>query len=165
MTFSRYRCNFFCQTAKCFLATLADCYASFTFIFMKNASLILIRLALGTSLFVHGLVRLPAISKFVSKMQSDFAETMLPKFLVTPMAWLIPISELVFGTLFLMGLLTRIAAIGNGILMIVLVAGSCFLENWDALPSQFLHLALGVVIIEFFDKRQRGSLDYAFAKA
>ncbi len=55
------------------------------------------RVGLGVNLFFHGVVRMPSLGGFVKGMETEFAESLLPMFMVTPMAYVIPITELVIG--------------------------------------------------------------------
>jgi len=117
----------------------------------------LARLALGVNLLLHGFVRLPKLSGFVSGMEKQFFGSMIPGFLVTPMAWLIPPVELVLGAMLILGLWTRAALIGSAVLMIVLISGCCLIENWSAVGSQMVYVLFICLLIYRLDDN-RGTL-------
>lgn len=126
---------------------------------MKTISVLLLRLSIGASLFIHGLVRLPKLASFATATIQSFEDTMLPEFMVIPLGYVIPIAELILGFLILIGFRTVAASVGVGLLMIVLIIGSCFQENWGALPSQFLHIVFAICVIEFYPKSNILSVD------
>ncbi|MDF1816768.1 MAG: DoxX family membrane protein [Verrucomicrobiales bacterium] len=113
----------------------------------KQLAFVLARLALGANLFFHGVVRLPKLQGFVGGMEATFQDSMIPSFLVTPMAWLIPIVEFVLGLLLLLGIATRYALVGVVLLMILLITGCCLVENWAALNSQMILVILSCAMI------------------
>jgi len=118
---------------------------------LNNSELayLLVRLGLGVNLFFHGLVRLPKLSGFVQYMEKNFAESMLPSFLVTPMAYAIPLLEFVLGLMLLLGLKTKLALVGTAALMMTLVTGCCVIENWGPLDSQMSLLVIAAALIVF----------------
>lgn len=122
-------------------------------------SFLLLRLAVGMSMFGHGLVRLPKLSEFSAGMVADFQESMIPEILVLPMTYVIPIAELIIGILLLLGLFTRLVLIAGGVLMIVLIFGVSMVENWGALPSQMIHSLFFAGLIPFLSHNVY-SLDY-----
>lgn len=113
----------------------------------KNIAFLLARLAVGASMFGHGLVRLPKLAGFSQWMQEVFKDSMMPAALVTPFSYLLPIAEFVSGFLLLIGLLTRPAIILGSIAMIALILGSCLVEKWDWIPSQLIHVAFFSVLL------------------
>jgi thiosulfate dehydrogenase [quinone] large subunit len=116
---------------------------------MNTTSFLLLRLAIGASMFGHGLVRLPKLSGFSNWMVGTFEKSMLPKAMVTPFSYLLPIAEFTIGLLLLSGLFTKPALIAGGLVMIILILGSCFIENWEILPSQLIHAAFFAVLLQF----------------
>lgn len=116
---------------------------------MNQISYLIIRLSVAISLFGHGLVRLPKLESFSEGMLKEFEHSMLPSVLVMPLSYGIPIAEFVFGLLLLIGLFTRFSAIGSAVLMLLLMFGTCMVENFGALPSQFLHAGFCAILIHF----------------
>lgn len=116
---------------------------------MNTTSFLLLRLAIGASMFGHGLVRLPKLSGFSNWMVGTFAKSMLPKAMVTPFSYLLPIAEFTIGLLLISGLFTKPALIAGGLVMILLILGSCMIENWEILPSQLIHAAFFALLLQF----------------
>lgn len=107
------------------------------------------RSAIGISLLGHGLVRLPKIAAFSHWMAGTFKQAMIPQTMVVPFGYILPFAEFGIGLLLLLGLLYRQALIAGGIVMGLLIFGSCMVENWDAIPSQLIHVAFFVILLQF----------------
>jgi thiosulfate dehydrogenase (quinone) large subunit len=116
---------------------------------MNSTSYLLIRLAIGMSAFGHGVVRLFKLSGFSRGMVATFQKSYIPEALVVPFSYILPFAELIVGLLLLIGLFTREAAIAGAVLMILLIFGSTSIENWDAIPTQLIHIAFLVVVLQF----------------
>jgi thiosulfate dehydrogenase (quinone) large subunit len=120
---------------------------------------LLLRLTIGTSLFGHGLVRLPKLSAFHAQMMSEFKASILPTFLVSPSVYVLPFVELAAGVLLLAGALTRVAAVVGGLVMIVLVFGATSIEHFNVIGEQLLHAILLAAVVAF-RSHNRYSVDY-----
>lgn len=116
---------------------------------MNKTAYLLCRLVIGTSMFGHGLVRIPKLAGFSKWMVGNFQKSMLPEALVVPFSYVLPFVELLTGVLLLLGLFTRQAAIAGAVLMCVLIFGSAMIENWDIIPSQLLHAAFFIILLQF----------------
>lgn len=116
---------------------------------MNKNSFLIVRLAVAASMLGHGLVRLPKLNGFSEWMVSSFEKSMLPSALVTPFSYILPIAEFVIGLLLVIGLFTRISLIAGGFMMVILIFGSAMVENWEAMPSQFIHAAFFAVLLSF----------------
>ncbi|WEK36064.1 MAG: DoxX family protein [Candidatus Pseudobacter hemicellulosilyticus] len=116
---------------------------------MNPVSFFLLRIGIGISMFGHGLVRLPKLRGFSAWMVGSFEKSMLPPALVVPFSYMLPLAEFIVGLFVLLGLFTRQAAIAGGALMLLLLFGTTMVENWEALPSQLIHLAFFAVLIQF----------------
>jgi len=116
---------------------------------MNTISFLLLRLAIGASFFGHGLIRLPKLAAFSDGMINTFKKSMLPELLVTPFSYVLPVAEFVIGLLLLSGLFTKASAIAGSVVMLVLIFGTCMIENWEALPSQLIHIAFLVTLLQF----------------
>jgi thiosulfate dehydrogenase [quinone] large subunit len=108
---------------------------------------LLLRLAIGVSMFGHGLVRLPKLDKFSAWMTGSFEKSMLPHALVVPFSYALPILEFLIGLLLIIGLFTRQTLIGGALVMILLIFGTAMIENWDAIPSQLIHIAFFAILL------------------
>ena len=116
---------------------------------MNTTSFLLLRLAIGVSFFGHGLVRLPKLGGFSQWMVGAFAKSMLPRALVVPFSFLLPIAEFVIGILCIAGLFTGPALVGGCIVMILLILGCCLIENWEPIASQLIHIAVLALLLNF----------------
>lgn len=108
---------------------------------------LLLRLAIGCSMFGHGLVRLPKLDKFSAWMVQSFEKSMLPSALVLPFSYVLPVAEFLIGLALILGLFTRYALVAGSIVMILLIFGTTMIENWEALPSQLIHVAFFAVLL------------------
>jgi len=107
------------------------------------------RLATGLSFFGHGLVRLPKLNGFSNWMVEQFSKSMLPEVLVMPFSYALPILEFVSGLMILIGLFTRQGLILAGAISLVLIFGTTMIENWEALPSQLIHVAFLSMLLAY----------------
>ena len=131
---------------------------------MKTTSYIFLRLAAGASMFGHGLVRLPKLQSFSTWMAGTFQQSLLPEFLVRPFGYCLPFLEFVVGILLLSGLYTRAALWAGSLAMILLIFGTCMIENWEALPSQLIHQALFALLLQY-EKSNGWALDRLLSKS
>lgn len=116
---------------------------------MKPLPYLLLRLLLGISFFGHGLVRLPKLNMFSGWMVKTFENSMLPQALVLPFSYVLPFAELITGALLLIGLLTWYALIVAACIAIILIFGSCLIEEWGSIPSQLLHGGMAALLLNF----------------
>lgn len=118
---------------------------------METTSFLLLRLAVAISMFGHGLVRLPKLGTFSKWMIGSFENSMLSKFIVTPFSYILPIAEFTIGLLLILGLLTKPSLVAGGFVMLALLFGTSMIENWEAIPSQLIHLAIFALLLHFID--------------
>ncbi len=130
---------------------------------MKANAYFIARLTIGATIFGHGLVRVPKIGEFARGTAESFEKSILPAAVVLPFGYLIAIAELIIGLLVLTGLFTRQASFAGGILMVLLIAGTCLIENWGAIPSQLLHAAFFILLLQFEGSNNR-SIDNLLKK-
>jgi len=123
---------------------------------MNTYSFLILRLAIGVSMFTHGLVRLSKLTAFSAWMVNSFKESLLPEIVVTPFSYALPVAEFTIGLLLLLGLFTKQAAFAGAIVMMMLLFGTGMIENWEAVPSQLIHAAFFSVLLHFI-----GSNKYA----
>ena len=118
---------------------------------MNTYSFLMLRLAIGLSMFGHGLVRLGKLSGFSKWMVGNFQNSILPEALVIPFSYALPILEFCVGLLLIIGLFTKKALLLGALIMLLLIFGTTLIENWDALPSQLIHLAFFAVLLNFIN--------------
>jgi len=115
----------------------------------RAVAYLLIRLTIGTSLFGHGLVRLPKLGAFHSQLIAEFKTSTLPTILVSACSYALPFAELITGVLLLAGALTQAAAVAGGSVMIVLVFGSTTIEHFNVIGDQLIHASLLAAVLAF----------------
>jgi len=98
-----------------------------------------LRLAIGMSMFIHGLGRLPKLSEFTQATVKLFVGSPLPAFAVTAFARITPPVELGIGLLVLFGFATRLGLTLGGLWMVVLIFGSTLIEKYDAVGIQLIY--------------------------
>ncbi|GGB78693.1 hypothetical protein GCM10007424_18560 [Flavobacterium suaedae] len=103
------------------------------------------------SFFGHGLVRMPKLEMFSGWMVKSFENSLLPTAIVQPFSYILPFAELFTGVLLLFGLFTRQAAIAGSCIILSLILGSALIEQWDALPTQFLHGLFLLIVLNFIE--------------
>jgi thiosulfate dehydrogenase [quinone] large subunit len=99
----------------------------------------LLRLALGMSMLIHGVARIPKVSAFVTATTKMFADTPLPNFAVAAFARVTPFVELLIGVSLVVGLFTRSGLISGGIWMVLLIFGSTLIEKYDIVGIQLIY--------------------------
>jgi len=115
----------------------------------KQLAYFLARITLGINFFIHGLVRIPKLSQFAEGVLGGFEGSILPAMLVEPIAYAIPFIELILGAMILLGVFSRKALTASAILMIILITGSAFKEDWGAVGTQMLY-ALYIFFLIFY---------------
>ena len=116
---------------------------------MSTTTFLLLRLGIAASMFGHGLARLPKLTVFSSWMLGSFEKSILPKVLMLPFSYVLPVAEFTVGLLLLLGLFTRPALLAGGWIMLILIFGTAMTENWEAIPSQLIHLAFFALLIQY----------------
>ena len=117
----------------------------------KTLALHLMRISFGINYFFHGLVRLPNLDKFIGHMEAMFETTLIPGFLVTPVAYIIPFAEIIIGFLLILNKFTKETIIATFGLMNVLIIGSCFAQKWDNVGLQTFYLGFLFILLYFMN--------------
>lgn len=125
---------------------------------------VLARLAIGLSMFGHGIIRIPKLTAFSEGMVEQFAGSPLPQFLVLPFSYVLPFLELTTGLLLLLGWRTREGLLLGAAVMLALIFGTGMIENWGSLPSQLIHAAYFAVLLVFVDRYNGYSVDTGFSR-
>ena len=107
----------------------------------------LARIGLGMDMALHGMTRLPQLATFVATLEKQFANTFLPQPLVTFAAYAIVFSESAIGVALILGLFVRLALVGNAMLMIILLFGTCLVMNFTVAATQLLYMAYITVLL------------------
>ena len=116
---------------------------------MNKLTYLVLRLGIGMSMFGHGFVRMFKLKGFSEWMMTQFNKSILPAELVAPFSYVLPFLELITGILLLTGLFTKQALLLGSAVMIILIFGTTMIENWDAIPTQLIHIAFFAVLLQF----------------
>jgi len=102
---------------------------------------LVVRIAMGLSLLMHGSVRVPKWAAFSMQTADSFKATILPEAFVYGFASLIIVTEICSGTFLLLGSkFTRIGCALAITMMGLLMFGSAMIENWMAVMNQVVHV-------------------------
>ena len=117
------------------------CYIIFVFTKFTNSQLAFFfgRLLYGVNFFAHGLVRIPKLNKFMEWILNEFKDTMIPKVLLEPYAFLLVFLELVVGVSLVFGFKTRFFLIISNLILISLSFGACIQEAWPRVGVQMVY--------------------------
>ena len=121
----------------------------------KTLAVHLFRISFGINYFFHGVVRIPNLEKFVMGMQNTFQDTLLPKFLITSLAYTIPFTEIIIGILLLLNKFTRETIMATFILMNLLVVGSSFVQKWDLVGLQATYIGFLFLLLYFINDNKK----------
>lgn len=116
-----------------------------------SSTFLLLRLAIGMSMFGHGFVRVFKLAKFSEWMLGKYQNAMLPIAIVKPFSYALPIIELVIGILIIIGLFTRQALLVGGLTMVILIFGSSMVEDWGGIPSQMIHTFFFAILLSYLN--------------
>jgi thiosulfate dehydrogenase (quinone) large subunit len=123
---------------------------------------LLLRLGLGLDFLAAGRSKLH--TAWVTETVGQFRGTLLPAPAVQAFATVLPYAQVVSGAAVALGLFTRPAACGLGVLLLLLTFGQLVLgEPLLSLWSMFVYL-LAVVAVLGLPARNRFSLDYLLAR-
>ncbi|WP_413560497.1 DoxX family membrane protein [Bdellovibrio sp. HCB209] len=118
----------------------------------QDLAVSILRIALGINIFLHGVVRFGAnYSKFITWITDTFKDAPLPTWSVVAFAYAIPPVEATVGLLLIFGVFmlpTMLTGLG---LMIVLMAGSCLIQNWEIVGLQMIYILLYTTVLFFFN--------------
>ena len=125
---------------------------------------LVVRVGYGVNIALHGLTRIPKFSEFAAQTQHEFAATILPPALVNLSCYGIVAMETVTGLRILFGLWTRVALVGNGALLWILLFGTCLVQNWNVAGSQLIYLGVVGALLATL-RYNHFSLDQVLAKS
>ncbi|AUD02053.1 DoxX family protein [Spirosoma pollinicola] len=102
---------------------------------------LVIRIGLGVNMLMHGLVRLPKLTAFVTKTEVGFATTILPTLLTRAFLYTLPFVELTIGILILLGgQLTKWGYFAGGLVISLLLFGTTLKEDWSGAGLQMTYI-------------------------
>lgn len=102
---------------------------------------LVMRIGLGITMLMHGLVRIPKLSQFVSKMGAGFAHTILPGMLTKAFLFTLPFVELTSGILILLGgQFSKWGYFIGGLTIGALLFGTTLKEDWTTAGTQLIYV-------------------------
>ncbi len=116
---------------------------------MEKIVYLILRLTLGISGLMHGVVALLDLRQYTDNFVLLFEQTFLPNDFVLAFGYALPFLEFVIGLFLIFGFFTRRIAIIGSFLMLLLLIGSSIIKDWASYPSQFLHIAFYGLLIQF----------------
>lgn len=125
---------------------------------MSNNQLaqLVIRIGLGINMVMHGLVRIPKLSAFVTKTEAGFASTLLPTILTRAFLYTLPFIELAIGIMILLGgQFTKWGYFAGGLTMGVLLFGTALKEDWSGAGSQMIYVVAFYLALRGLDMSGR----------
>jgi len=105
----------------------------------QQTAFALLRITMGVNVLGHGLVRFSKLNRFRDWMVTTFQDSLIPSFAVTAWGSVLPFLEFGIGLLLILGLFTYRASIAGAIVIIILLFGSCLIENWDWAGMQMIY--------------------------
>jgi thiosulfate dehydrogenase [quinone] large subunit len=114
----------------------------------------LFRVTIGVNMFFHGFMRpFTGLSAWEQPLAATFADTYLPMPLVHLVLYSLPFYEMVLGAMLVLGLFTRVAAIGGAVMMLGLLYGNTAKQDWGTVGNN-MHYTLyfaGMLALQRFD--------------
>jgi thiosulfate dehydrogenase (quinone) large subunit len=113
----------------------------------RKLAYLVLRSALGLSILMHGLVRLPRLNAFADGLVKAFSDTPLPALVVRPFALVLVFVEAIVGLLVLLGLWTRAALLVGSAAMAALIFGTALRWEWNTLAIQLLYAGIYAALL------------------
>ena len=113
-----------------------------------------LRLAIGMSMLIHGLGRLPKYSAFVESTVKLFAGSPLPVFAVKAFAQITPPVETMIGLLVVLGLATWLGLTLGSLWMVLLIFGSALIGNFYPVAIQLLYSLIFFLLLQHLEKNK-----------
>lgn len=117
----------------------------------KTLAVHLFRISFGINFLFHGLVRLPNLKAFVTKVLEVFQNSPLPNVFITPIAYGIPFIELFIGAFLIINKFTRHTIVVTFGLMNLFIIGSSFAQRWELVGLQATYIGFLFLLYYFMD--------------
>ena len=110
----------------------------------RALAVLLLRLALGLDILLHGVTRLfiGGLNAFVNSTAAQFQHAVLPMWQVRAFATAIPFLEFAIGLLLIAGFALRWTLVAGAVLMVALEFGTAIRSDWQVVSSQLLYSLL-----------------------
>lgn len=114
----------------------------------------MLRLAIGMSMLIHGLGRVPKYSAFVEATVKQFAHSPLPMAVVAAFAGMTPPVETVIGLLVFFGFRTWLGLAAGSLWMVFLIFGSTLIENYNIVAIQLFYSLIFCYLQQHLDQNE-----------
>ena len=115
------------------------------------------RIGLGVNMLMHGLVRIPKLTAFVTKTAAGFAQTILPPVLTKAFLYTLPFVELTTGILILLGgQFSRWGYLLGSLVIGALLFGTTLKEDWNGAGTQMIYVIAFYLALRGLDEPGRG---------
>ncbi len=122
---------------------------------MRSMGLALLRWGIGLRLLVSGLAKVGDLGGFVNgSILPAFAETILPKWMLVPYAYALPVVELLLGALLILGLFRCVSLFLSGLTFLSLAFGQMLLKQHATVLDILVYLAMTAALL-FFGEHDR----------
>ncbi|WP_051360166.1 hypothetical protein [Adhaeribacter aquaticus] len=122
----------------------------------KFSALFILRLGLGINMLMHGLVRLPKLEAFASKMAAGFEGTLLSETVVKAFLMVLPFLEFITGLLILFGgRLGRYGLVACGLILSFLLFGTTLKEDWSGAGNQLIYVIATAYGLALYDQQEK----------
>jgi thiosulfate dehydrogenase [quinone] large subunit len=119
----------------------------------KLSALLFLRIGLGINMLMHGLVRIPHLEVFASKMSEDFENTFLPTGIAKCFLYILPFLETSTGILILIGgKWTRNGLVLGVILLCMLMFGTTLKQDWNTAGTQLIYIIAFAYGLNLYDQ-------------
>jgi thiosulfate dehydrogenase (quinone) large subunit len=109
---------------------------------------VMLRLAFAFNVMMHGVSRiLTGPGEFAFKLQTQFANSMLPAAAVHLFGVMLPGVETLLGLLILIGLRTRVALVAAILQLMMLTFGSAMIQDWPGAGTQLIYSTIASALI------------------
>lgn|SRR5690606_35731646 len=117
----------------------------------RFSALLFLRIALGLNMLMHGLVRIPSLETFATKMAVGFHGTPIPGIAAKYFLYALPFAELITGILILSGKWTRTGLVAGVIILCVLMFGTTLKQDWDTAGTQLIYIVAFAYSLNLYD--------------
>lgn len=119
----------------------------------RSVAYALLRIAVGFVFLFYGIEKLRSgILPFAQGLEKDFAKTWLPSATVYFFGLVLPFLEVIIGTLLILGLFTRLAAVFGGIVLTVLTTGLVIAGNSGGVAHNLIYSIIFFLLLYHADE-------------
>jgi len=108
----------------------------------------LFRVTLGVNMFFHGFMRIISdTGAWVDSQVALFTESFLPTLWVTAFLYVLPVFEVILGTLLALGLFTYWMSVAGALMMLVLIFGNTTRQAWGTVGNNMHYTVYFCILV------------------